>query len=90
MTFDELTETGNLKTGILWDLVTDEQIYFYCNNLEDISIDLLDDVLSCHSVEFDSSFHKMQHENLYNNLMQCLYRLIIALREKVSKNLIVS
>ena len=48
-TFDELTKTDNLKAGIFWDQVTDEQIYFYRNSLENVSIDLLDDVLSFHS-----------------------------------------
>ena len=38
-TFDETTETGNLKAGIFWDQVTDEQIYLYRNILEKISIE---------------------------------------------------
>ena len=50
-TFDELTQTGNLKAGIIWDQVTDEQIYLYRSSLEHIPIDFWDDVLSCHSVE---------------------------------------
>ena len=55
-TFDTLTQTGNLKAGILLDQVTDEPIYLYRNSLKDISIDLWDVDLSCHSIECDSKF----------------------------------
>ena len=71
-TFDELTQTVILKARILWDHVTDEQIYSYRNILEGISFDLWDDVLSCHYVECDSIFHYMQLENLYNTLIDAL------------------
>ena len=37
--FTELKQTGNLEAGILWDHVTEEQIYLYRNSLEDISIE---------------------------------------------------
>ena len=72
LTFDELTHTGNLKADIIWDQVTDEQIYLYRNSLEDISIELWDDVLSCHSVQCDNNFHNMQLENLYNTLIDAI------------------
>ena len=39
-TFDEPTKTSNLKAGIFWDQVTDDQIYLYRISLDDISIDL--------------------------------------------------
>ena len=71
-TFDELTQTGNIKAGILWDQVTDEKMYLCCNSLECISIDLWNDVLSCHSVECESNSHNMQLENLYNTLIDAI------------------
>ena len=83
-TFDELTQTGNLKAGLLLDQVADDQIYLYRNSLEDISIDLWDDVLSCHSVQWDSNYHNKLLERLYNTLMQCLCRLIISTDKIVS------
>ena len=60
ITLDELTQTGNLEAGMFWDQVTDEQIYLYRNSLEDISIDIWGDVLSCHSVQCESNFLNMQ------------------------------
>ena len=63
----------DLKAGIFWDQFTDEQIYLYRNSLEDISFYLRDDVLSCHSVQFDSNFHNIQLENLYNALIDAMH-----------------
>ena len=66
-TFDELSQTGNLKAGIHWDLVRDEQLY-----LDSKSLDLWDDVLSCHSDQCDSIFHNMQLEIHYNTLIDTM------------------
>ena len=63
-TIDELTQTGDLKPGILWNQVTDEQFYLYRNNLKCISIYLWEDLLSCHSVECDSNFQYMRLDHL--------------------------
>ena len=71
-TFDELTQTVNLKASFLWDQVTDEQFFLYRNSLEGISIDLWDDVLICHSVQCDSNLYNMQLENLYNTLIDAM------------------
>ena len=70
--FDELTQSATLKAAILWDQVTGEQIYFYRNSLEDISIDLWDVVLSCHSYQCGSNFHNRRLENLYNTLIDAM------------------
>ena len=52
-TFDEPTKTVNLKTGKFWNQVTNEQVHLFSSSFDDISIDLWDDVLSCHSYKCD-------------------------------------
>ena len=60
----------------------------YRNSLEDISIDLWDDVLYCHSVKSDNNIHKMKLENLYNPLIDAMFILsnYFNERKKVSNN----
>ena len=89
--FDEPTETDNLKAGIFWDQVTDEQIYLNRNSLEDASIDLLDDVSNIQSVKCGSSFPNTQVRNLYNTLIDAKLILSIYLikRKKCPEDRIV-
>ena len=44
---DEVTQASKWNTSVFLDQVTDEQVCLYRKNLEDISIYLVVDVLSC-------------------------------------------
>ena len=66
----ELKFDNNLN--ILWDNVTDEQLDVYSDTLEDLSVELWVDALSCSSNDCDSDAHIAQLDLLYNSLLECI------------------
>ena len=48
------------------------KFYLYRNSLDDFSIDLWNDVLSCYFVECDSNFDNMQLEKPYKTLIDAM------------------
>ena len=60
------------KFNIVWDEISDEQLDTYGYFLDNLSIELWADFLSCNTVSCDNTLHNQQMDHLYNALVDVL------------------
>ena len=61
----------------MWDDNSDDEISLYNSNLDDISIDIWTDVLSCNLSTCQNTNHASQTSYLYNYIIESIYEALI-------------